>query len=135
MALHTLFPEPSPLSEKNCEYRVELPTALKEFEKNQLLSYTLDAHWRLGDVVRSQFHFVPDAPVPSKELSIIGGLEAELDFSGNRTGILSQGRFDANKHIDGILAIKNPDGTEKHFDVQWDSQGKTLKKEPHQEVK
>ena len=121
---HVEFPEAAKMVEKTARYRVILGDAPKKFSDNALLRYSLDAVWR-KDLTTTKFVFTPDAPVPSRELSIAGDLEFTADFGSGHT-TEAMGRYE-NKIIDVVLNDFRPDGKKRKFRVNWDALGKVLK--------
>ena len=123
---HVVFPEAARMAEKTARYRVILGDAPKKFSDNTLLRYSLEAVWR-KDLATTRIVFTPDAPVPSQEMAVAGGLEFSADFGAGHT-IESSGRFE-NKLIDVVLDDLRADGKTKRFHVIWDALGKRLKLE------
>jgi hypothetical protein len=120
---HVEFPEAAKLAEKTARYRVLLGDAPKKFSDNTLLRYSLDAVWR-KDLAATRFVFTPDAPVPSRELAISGGLEFTADFGSGHTAEAT-GRFE-NKVIDVVLNDFRPDGKKRKFRINWDAVGNVI---------
>jgi hypothetical protein len=121
---HVEFPEAARLAEKTARYRVVLGDASKKFSDNTLLRYSLEAVWH-KDLATTRFVFMPDSPVPSKELSITGDLELTADFGAGHSAEAT-GRYE-NKVIDVVLNDFRPDGKKRMFRVGWDAMGKVIK--------
>ena len=76
------------------------------------------------DVKMDDFSFTPDQPVASKELSLSGDLEVNVDFA-NRETAQAVGRFE-NKRIEVELSRKLLDGKVKRLRIRWDALGKLV---------
>jgi hypothetical protein len=125
--VHVDYPEDSKLIEKNSRYKVVLSGTPKKYSENKLIRYTLDATWMKDSLVTTKLVFTPDAPVPSKELSITGALELDASLANGHSATAT-GRFQ-DKIIDVVLDDKAADGALRRFHIQWNALGKLLKQE------